>query len=180
MGLRTGSGLCPFPYPPGTPPRQTFFPNVVRGCLRASGYAFVQLPLDLTDAELAFWHPWSRQLVQTIDQVRSVAESESSEDNKRSKLDRLGAEVHQLLNQLDERPSPCGDFGTAIDALRLPPDAEPISLGEAIERLRTLAAMSLVRAPATTRDTRPRGRTRLVGDQQELPGLESINEGAAT
>ena len=142
----------------------------------------MQPPLDLTDTELAFWQPWSRQLVDAIDHVRSVVLSELSDDAKRSQLDQLGAEVHKLLCQLDERPSPCGDLGTVIDALRLPLDAEPIRLADAIDRLRTPAALSLNCPPSTaaSRGGRTVGRTRTVGDQQELPGLEPINEGATT
>ena len=87
-----------------------------------------------------------------------------------------------MLCQLEKRPSPCGDFGTVIDALRLPLDAEPISLSEALDRLRALAAMTFIGSTSAVppRGTRTRGRTRAVGDQQELPGLELINEGATT
>ena len=142
----------------------------------------MQPSLDLTDTELAFWHPWSRQLGETIDQVRAVVASELSGDDKRSRLDQLGAEVHNLLRQLDERPSPPGGLGTVIDALRLPLNAEPIRLGDAIDRLRALATTTFVGAPSAVpaRGGRTRGRTRAVGDQQELPGLEPINEGATT
>ena len=142
----------------------------------------MQSPPDIADTDLAFWQPWSRQLIDAIDQVRAVVACNSSGDGKRTLLDQLGAEVHKLLCQLDERPSPCGDLGTVIDALRLPLDAEPIRLGDAIDRLRALAAMSLTGSPSApaARGTRTRGRTRAVGDQQELPGLEPINEGATT
>jgi hypothetical protein len=142
----------------------------------------VQPPPDIADTELTFWQPWSRQLIDTIDQVRAVVVADSSDKAKRSQLDQLGAEVHDLLCQLDERTSPCGEFGAAIDALRLPLDAEPISLSDAIDRLRTLAAMTFRRSPTAVPPlgSRTRGRTRVVGDQQELPGLEPINEGATT
>ena len=135
---------------------------------------------ELTDAELTFWQPWSQRFVRVIDEIRSVDESDESDNVKRARLEQLAADLDALRQQLRFRPNPSGSFSAVIDAFRQPLDAEPIHLAESLERLKALSAITRnsQTEPPTTRRRPVRGHMRVVGDQPELPGLEPTNQGA--
>ena len=140
----------------------------------------MQPPLDLTDAEHTFWQPWSQRFVRVVDEIRSVDDSDASDNVKRARLEQLAADIDALRQQLRLRPNPSGSFSAVIDAFREPLDSEPIHLAEALERLQALSALtpnSQTEPPATRRRS-VRTHMRVVGDQPELPGLEPTNQGA--
>jgi hypothetical protein len=139
-------------------------------------------PIDnVTPAELAIWQPWARQLVAVIDGARETIRADLIDSEKRARIGRLAEEVRELLSRLEtERDLP--------NALRYPiallraPDPDPIRVSEAIDRLTALAQLTCDPTPtpsaSTRRPRRFRGRLHAVRDQQEIPGLEPLTEGA--
>ena len=132
-----------------------------------------------TSIDTATWAPWAREFLAVVDEVRTVAASPADDTIKRLKLAELGMRTRRLLDQVGCQPALPGAFGRAIEVLRSPVDADPISVGEALARLGRLALVLDGHSESPRRSPRPGG-LRRSPDQESLPGFEprSTNEGA--
>ena len=129
--------------------------------------------------DLTAWAPWAREFIGILDAVRVIGASSDDDSVRRLRLLELGARTRRLLSERGCQPELPGVFGRALEVLRSPSDADPIHISEAIARLSHLAVV--IDADALRPARRGgRRRVRVVIDQEQLPGMETvnINEGA--
>ena len=123
--------------------------------------------------DLASWVPWSLELNEIIDTVRSIGSSHAAEPVRRAQLAGLAERTRRLLDQIGYQPALPGLFGRALDVLRAPIKAEPVHIAEALARLGCLAALvQPVATPARVRLPRLKRGTKPWIDQEPLPGFQ--------
>jgi hypothetical protein len=173
-------GESPLPYPQNNRPDTNIFPNKFVYTAPVCGYGPVNAPdnpppvADFT-ADLTAWIPWSQELNDIIESVRTIGCSTATGARRRVLLNELGERAQQLLEQAGCQPALPGLFGRALDVLRAPIKAEPIHIAEALARLGCLAALVQPLAVPTisVASTPSRRSKRRCVDQQTLPGLET-------
>lgn len=135
------------------------------------GYQDVKRNELRTPTDSATWAPWAREFLGVVDEVRTVAMSSEDETIKRLKVAELGVRARRLLDEVDGHPSFPGGLGRAIDVLRSPSDADPVSVGDAIARLGRMALLFETGSDQSRRKSRSCG-VRRSADQDSFPGFE--------
>lgn len=125
------------------------------------------------------WTPWTNEFLAIVDGVRTIATSGDEETIKRLRLAEYAVRARRLLDEAGCQTSLPGTYGQAIEVLRSPADADPVKVGEAIERLASLAAL-LGTDDRDRGGVRVRVSNRTLAGQDVLPGFEATptNEGA--
>ena len=121
--------------------------------------------------EFAAWAPWSTELRVLIDAVREVAASDFNDEVRRARLGELGLQARRLLDRIGTQPTLPGSLGEAVEVLRVPTDADPIHIAEALARLGDLSLMFEPAAMSRVHRTK----SSVDGSQTVLPGFEPTN-----
>ena len=158
---------------------------------RFGGYETVEPCEDepLAAVAVAAWVPWSRQLNDILDSVRTIAAantkstvaSDGDEPDRREQIVELGVHARALIDQIRTQPALPGRYGHAVDVLRAPTNEEQTRIAAALALLGSIADLAPPdnATTAVTATTAAAGGARRGGSlrasrcpQSSLPGLE--------